>query len=88
MILTFFNIVLRPPYGAFNDDVISRLGQRGYDTVTWSADSKDFESHSLDVEKVHIREAYNKTKIDDGFIILAHDVSKKWLLFLTMILIV
>lgn len=73
--LTLFSrIVLRPPYGNYNDEVLDTLESNGYTTVIWSTDTKDYETHDIKQERQNIRSSYDRTKVDKGYIVLSHDV--------------
>lgn len=42
--------------------------------MIWSTDTKDYETHSISQERENVRDSYDRTKIDRGFIVLSHDV--------------
>lgn len=58
--------MLRPPYGAYNDTVLSTIGTPA---IYWSLDTRDWESR--DAEKVYAQIVSN---VKDGDIILLHDL--------------
>lgn len=58
--------VIRPPYGAYNDDVLNQLQQP---VVLWDLDTEDWDSRNAQTIVDHII-----TNIDDGDIILMHDI--------------
>ncbi|KAI8978921.1 hypothetical protein BDB01DRAFT_746090 [Pilobolus umbonatus] len=63
---------IRPPYGAANDDTISKIGSKGYTVVMWSTDTKDYESHNLRSEMDRLKKSI--TSSSKGYIVLAHDI--------------
>ncbi|CEP18204.1 hypothetical protein [Parasitella parasitica] len=78
---------LRPPYGNANDDTVAKLEGRGYNVVKWSTDTKDFETHSLQPEMANVKNSFNSSNIDEGFITLSHDVYEQTTTELTSALI-
>lgn len=58
--------VIRPPYGAYNDDVLNQLQQP---VVLWDLDTEDWDSRNAQTIVDNII-----TNIDDGDIILMHDI--------------
>ncbi|KAG0335375.1 hypothetical protein BG004_008476 [Podila humilis] len=66
---------MRPPYGAYNSDVLRVLGDMGYRVIYWNIDTEDF-SHPNDVEKsmAQYRSALGKSSsLKNSFISLQHD---------------
>lgn len=58
--------VIRPPYGAYNDDVLNQLQQP---VVLWDLDTEDWDSRNAQVIVDNII-----ANLDDGDIILMHDI--------------
>lgn len=58
--------VIRPPYGAYNDEVLNQLQQP---VVLWDLDTEDWDSRNAQTIVENII-----TNIDDGDIILMHDI--------------
>lgn len=58
--------VIRPPYGAYNEDVLNQLQQP---VVLWDLDTEDWDSRNAQTIVDNII-----TNIDDGDIILMHDI--------------
>lgn len=61
--------LFRPPYGAYNNDVINNAKDYGYSIILWSVDSLDWKSH--DASSVYSIIMQNVT---NGSIILMHDI--------------
>ncbi|WP_413380963.1 polysaccharide deacetylase family protein [Alkalihalobacillus sp. 1P02AB] len=60
---------MRPPYGSYNDGVISLISDIGIPMVLWSVDSLDWKSRDKDeINKVILN------NVHDGAIILMHDI--------------
>jgi len=58
--------VIRPPYGAYNDEVLKQLEQP---VILWDLDTEDWDSRNAQVIVDNII-----TNIEDGDIILMHDI--------------
>lgn len=58
--------VIRPPYGAYNDDVLNQLEQP---VVLWDFDTEDWDSRNAQVIVDNIL-----AEVEDGDIILMHDI--------------
>lgn len=58
--------VIRPPYGAYNDDVLKQLQQP---VILWDLDTEDWDSRNAQVIVDHII-----ANVEDGDIILMHDI--------------
>ncbi|KAI8646881.1 hypothetical protein BD408DRAFT_399182 [Parasitella parasitica] len=78
---------IRPPYGSANDDSVAKLEGKGYKVVKWSTDTKDFDTHDLQQEMANVKNSFNSSNIDDGFITLSHDVYEQTTTELTSALI-
>ncbi len=65
--------LFRPPYGAYNNDVIRTCYEVGYYPVQWSCDSLDWQDHSADVIIKNVCENKN---LGPGAIILCHNGAK------------
>lgn len=63
--------LLRPPYGDYNDTVVSTLREGGYYTIQWDVDSLDWKDLSA-------KEIYDRvtTKVQPGSIVLFHNAAK------------
>ena len=61
--------LVRPPYGAMNDDSYEALKQAGYPVIIWDVDTEDW--NSSDPDEIANR-AFEEVK--DGSIILMHDM--------------
>jgi peptidoglycan/xylan/chitin deacetylase (PgdA/CDA1 family) len=70
---------MRPPFGNFNELVLSTLKSLGFKIIIWNADTSDFE-HPLDPNFVALNQAgYDKTMLGktsatSSFISLQHDI--------------
>jgi len=58
----------RPPYGAYNNRMVSTVKDKGYTTVLWSVDSNDWRLLSVDKMVKNVVDA-----VSPGKIILVHD---------------
>lgn len=58
--------VIRPPYGAYNEEVLNQLQQP---VVLWDLDTEDWDSRNAQMIVEHIID-----NVDDGDIILMHDI--------------
>ncbi len=63
-------VLFRPPYGEYNDLVVSVARAQGYEVVQWSVDSLDWKNRGADDI---IRRA---TKVQSGDIVLFHNDSQ------------
>ncbi len=63
--------LLRPPYGSYNDDVLSVAAELGLLSVNWDVDTKDWKTRSADATYKAIT-----GRAHDGAIILCHDIHK------------
>lgn len=60
--------LLRPPGGGYNDAIVTEARQKGYTTILWSIDSRDWQGIS---EQQLVRNVM--TNIKPGSIVLLHD---------------
>lgn len=65
--------LFRPPYGAYNNDVIRTCYELGYYPVQWSVDSLDWQD--LSATEI-INKVCNHKALDKGAIILCHNGAK------------
>ncbi|KAG2210780.1 hypothetical protein INT46_006850 [Mucor plumbeus] len=78
---------IRPPYGNANDETVSKLEERGYSVIRWSTDTKDYDTHDIQQEMANVKNSFNSSTIDEGFITLSHDVYEQTTTELTSALI-
>lgn len=72
--LTGYEMTLfRPPYGDYDNEVITTAKECGYYTIQWSVDSLDWKDYG--VEQV-ISQVCNNDHLDNGAIILCHNGAK------------
>jgi len=63
-------VLFRPPYGEYNDRVVSTARAQGYEVVQWSVDSQDWKNRGA-------QDIINRaTKVQSGDIILFHNDSE------------
>jgi polysaccharide deacetylase family sporulation protein PdaB len=62
--------LFRPPYGDYNDTVVTTLRAMGYEVIQWSRDSLDWKSQGVDAMYRQVTE-----KIQNGDIVLFHNNS-------------
>lgn len=65
--------LFRPPYGAYNNDVIRTCYENGYYPIQWSVDSLDWQD--LSATEI-INKVCNHKALDNGAIILCHNGAK------------
>lgn len=65
--------LFRPPYGAYNNDVIRTCYELGYFPVQWSCDSLDWQDHD---SATIISNVCNNKNLGPGAIILCHNGAK------------
>lgn len=66
----YYPILLRPPYGAIEDEAILFLGEKGWRIINWSIDTFDWDREQNSSEEILEKiEAYHH----EGAIILMHD---------------
>ena len=65
--------LFRPPYGAYNNQVIQAARDCGYEGVQWSVDSLDWKEYG--VEDM-LRRVLEHEKLDKGAILLFHNNTK------------
>lgn len=65
--------LFRPPYGAYNNDVIRTCYEMGYFPIQWSCDSLDWQDH--DASTIISNVCKNKN-LKEGAIILCHNGAK------------
>ncbi|GAN07630.1 chitin deacetylase [Mucor ambiguus] len=78
---------IRPPYGNANEDTVSKLESRGYSVIKWSTDTKDYDTHDLQQEMANVKNSFNSSSSDEGYITLSHDVYEQTTTELTEALI-
>lgn len=72
--LTGYEMTLfRPPYGDYDNEVITTLKECGYYTIQWSVDSLDWKDYG--VEQV-ISQVCENEHLENGAIILCHNGAK------------
>lgn len=72
--LTGYEMFLfRPPYGAYNNDVINTVSGLGYYPIQWSVDSLDWKEYGVDSV---IDTVCNHKALGPGAIILCHNGAK------------
>ncbi len=65
--------LFRPPFGDYNDSVISNARKNGYFTIQWDVDSLDWKDYGTDTI---IDTLYNHRHLGNGSIILCHNGAK------------
>lgn len=65
--------LFRPPYGDYDNDVITTATATGYYTVQWSVDSLDWKDYGTDSI---VKTVLNHKNLGDGAIILMHNGAK------------
>ena len=65
--------LFRPPFGDYNDSVISNARKNGYFTIQWDVDSLDWKDYGTDTI---IDTVYNHRHLGNGSIILCHNGAK------------
>lgn len=65
--------VFRPPYGAYNDNVIEAVRGCGYQAIQWDVDSLDWKNYGVDSI---INTVCNHKNLGNGSIILCHNGGK------------
>ena len=65
--------LFRPPYGAYNNDVIRTCYEVGYYPIQWSCDSLDWQDHDA---ATIISNVCNNKNLREGAIILCHNGAK------------
>ncbi|MBQ9765179.1 MAG: polysaccharide deacetylase family protein [Lachnospiraceae bacterium] len=65
--------LFRPPYGDYDNEVITTATSCGYYTVQWSVDSLDWKDYGTDSI---IKTVLNHKNLDNGAIILMHNGAK------------
>lgn len=72
--LTGYNMFLfRPPYGAYDNELIDAAENCGYYTIQWSVDSLDWKDYGADNI---VKTVLNHKNLKDGAIILMHNGAK------------
>ena len=61
--------LFRPPYGDYNDDLIQLAEVKGYFSIRWDVDSKDWKDYGVDNI---IDTIINHESLQNGSIILCH----------------
>ncbi len=64
--------LFRPPYGDYNDAVVSTMRQEGFYTIQWDVDSLDWKNPGVDAI---VKRVLEKTK--SGSIILFHNAARQ-----------
>ncbi len=72
-LLNFEMNLFRPPYGDYDNDVITTATANGYFTIQWSVDSLDWKDYGVDSI---IKTVLNHKNLDNGAIILMHNGAK------------
>ncbi|MBO5228846.1 MAG: polysaccharide deacetylase family protein [Lachnospiraceae bacterium] len=72
-LLDFEMNLFRPPYGDYDNDVITTATANGYYTVQWSVDSLDWKDYGVDSI---VKTVLNHKNLDNGAIILMHNGAK------------
>ena len=62
-------IVMRPPGGAYNDNVLANVGNLGMSAYYWSVDTRDWKTRNAQATIDHVL-----ANAKDGDIILMHDI--------------
>lgn len=62
--------LFRPPYGDYDNDLITTATSLGYYTIQWSVDSLDWKDYGVDSI---IKTVVNHKNLDSGAIILMHN---------------
>lgn len=65
--------LFRPPYGDYDNDVITTAAECGYYTIQWDVDSLDWKNYGVDSI---ITTVLNHDNLQDGSIILMHNGGK------------
>ncbi|CAO0798184.1 unnamed protein product [Mucor circinelloides] len=78
---------IRPPYGNANENTVAKLESRGYSVIRWSTDTKDYDTHDLQQEMANVKNSFNASTSDEGYITLSHDVYEQTTTELTSALI-
>ena len=63
--------LFRPPYGEYNDTVVSALRDMGYYTIQWNVDSLDWKDLSADEIRRRVM-----SEVTSGSIVLFHNAAK------------
>lgn len=72
--LTGFDMILfRPPYGDYDNSVITNAAECGYYTIQWDVDSLDWKEQGAEAE---INQVLNHKHLGNGSIILFHNDAK------------
>ncbi|MBQ8662549.1 MAG: polysaccharide deacetylase family protein [Eubacterium sp.] len=72
--LTGYEMTLfRPPYGDYDNEVITTAKECGYYTIQWSVDSLDWKDYGVDQV---ISQVCDNEHLDNGAIILCHNGAK------------
>lgn len=61
--------LFRPPYGNYDDGLIRTAKAMGYETVTWSIDTKDWKDYG---KQAILKEVLSGTALNNGAVIRAH----------------
>ena len=62
--------LIRPPYGDYNDTVVTTLRDNGYEVIQWSVDSLDWKSYGVQSMVKRVTE-----NVEPGSIVLFHNNS-------------
>ena len=65
--------LFRPPYGDYNNTLVSAARECGHYTIQWDVDSLDWKDYGV---KSIVKEVVNNKKLDNGSIILMHNGAK------------
>lgn len=61
-------VLMRPPYGSYNDAVLGAMTETGYAVMLWDVDPRDWKYRDATVVSNHIL-----SNVQDGSIVLLHD---------------
>ncbi|EAW10444.1 chitin deacetylase [Aspergillus clavatus NRRL 1] len=81
-VLGFYPTYMRPPYFAYNELVLSAMGDLGYHVIMASIDTKDYENDHPDLIFRSFEKFRNELNAG-GSIVLAHDVHEQTVTTLT-----
>ncbi|OBZ86142.1 Peptidoglycan-N-acetylglucosamine deacetylase [Choanephora cucurbitarum] len=66
--------IMRPPTGAYDDNVLATLRKLGYAVVNWDVDTNDWRNHNFEEEKAAYQTMDQDTPQSIGHITLEHEV--------------
>ena len=65
--------LFRPPYGSYNNELVTTAASLGYSTIQWDVDSLDWKDYGA---KQIVNTVCNHPKLGNGSIILCHNGAK------------